>query len=71
MKVRRTAIGAVSALVAVAALILSAAGSASPSQEFKMAIFTDIGSLQDRSFNQLANEGRIGCPSTIGIVTWN
>ena len=35
-------------------------GSAGSSQAaFKMAIVTDIGSLQDRSFNQLANEGRI------------
>jgi basic membrane protein A len=66
---RRTAIGAVSALVAIAALILSAAGSASPSQEFKMAIFTDIGSLQDRSFNQLANEGRIAVGKQLGIPT--
>ena len=69
MKARRTAIGAVSALVAIAALILSAAGSASPSQEFKMAIFTDIGSLQDRSFNQLANEGRIAVGKQLGIQT--
>lgn len=69
MKVRRTAIGAVAALVAIAALILSAAGSASPSQEFKMAIFTDIGSLQDRSFNQLANEGRIAVGKDLGIQT--
>jgi basic membrane protein A len=69
VKVRRTAIGAVTALVAVAALILSAAGSASPSQEFKMAIFTDIGSLQDRSFNQLANEGRITAGKQLGIET--
>jgi basic membrane protein A len=69
VKVRRTAIGAVVALVAGAALILSAAGSASPSQEFKMAIFTDIGSLQDRSFNQLANEGRIAVGKELGIET--
>jgi len=69
VKARRTAIGAVSALVAIAALILSAAGSASPSQEFKMAIFTDIGSLQDRSFNQLANEGRIAVGKQLGIQT--
>ena len=69
MNVRRTAVGAVAALVAIAALILSAAGSASPSQEFKMAIFTDIGSLQDRSFNQLANEGRIAIGKDLGIQT--
>jgi len=29
-----------------------------PVEGFKMAIATDIGSLQDRSFNRLANEGR-------------
>lgn len=61
--------GAVAALAVIAALIVSAAGSASPSQEFKMAIFTDIGSLQDRSFNQLANEGRIAIGKELGIQT--
>ena len=34
-----------------------------------MAIVTDIGSLQDRSFNQLANEGRIAIGKTLGIQT--
>jgi len=34
-----------------------------------MAIFTDIGSLQDRSFNQLANEGRIAVGKQLGIQT--
>lgn len=34
-----------------------------------MAIFTDIGSLQDRSFNQLANEGRIAIGKELGIQT--
>jgi basic membrane protein A len=56
------------ALAAVAAMVVSSAG-ASPSQEFKMAIFTDIGSLQDRSFNQLANEGRIAIGKELGIET--
>lgn len=69
MKGRRTAIGAVLALVAVTALIISAAGSARPSQEFKMAIVTDIGKLQDRSFNQLANTGRIKVGKQLGIPT--
>jgi basic membrane protein A and related proteins len=69
VKGRRTAIGAVLALVAVTALIISTAGSARPSQEFKMAIVTDIGKLQDRSFNQLANTGRIKVGKQLGIPT--
>ena len=36
---------------------------------FKMALVTDIGSLQDRSFNQLANEGRIAIGQKLGIPT--
>jgi basic membrane protein A len=36
---------------------------------FKMAIVTDIGSLQDRSFNQLANEGRKAVGQKLGIPT--
>jgi basic membrane protein A len=68
--VRRTAIGAVLALAAAAALIVSATGSAKTGQDdFKMAIFTDIGSLQDRSFNQLANEGRMRIGRQLGIET--
>jgi basic membrane protein A len=69
VKVRITAIGAVLALVAATALVVSAAGSASRSQEFKMAISTDIGKLQDRSFNQLANTGRIKVGKQLGIPT--
>ena len=70
MKVRKAAIGAVLALVAASALILGSAGSARTGQDdFKMAIFTDIGSLQDRSFNQLANEGRIAIGKSLGIPT--
>ena len=68
MRGRRTAIGAVLALAVVAAMVVSSAG-ASPKQEFKMAIFTDIGSLQDRSFNQRANEGRIAVGKQLGIQT--
>jgi basic membrane protein A len=36
---------------------------------FKMAIVTDIGSLQDRSFNQLANDGRKAIGAKLGIPT--
>jgi basic membrane protein A len=69
LKGRKAAIGVVVALAAAAALIVSSVGSAKPKQEFKMAIFTDIGSLQDRSFNQLANEGRIAIGKELGIQT--
>lgn len=60
------------ALVAVAALMVSAAGSARSSKssaDFTMAIVTDIGSLQDRSFNQLSNEGRIAVGKKLKIKT--
>ncbi|MFL6007511.1 MAG: hypothetical protein ACJ744_14835 [Gaiellaceae bacterium] len=40
-----------------------------PVEGFKMAIVTDIGSLQDRSFNQLANEGRKAIGKKLGIQT--
>ena len=70
MKGRKAAIGVVLALAAAAALIVSSVGSAKPKQsDFKMAIFTDIGTLQDRSFNQLANEGRIAIGKELGIPT--
>jgi basic membrane protein A len=58
------------ALVAVTALIISSAGSAKSEQsDFKMTIVTDIGKLNDRSFNQLANEGRKAVGKELGIQT--
>ena len=33
-----------------------------------MAVVTDIGKLQDRSFNQLANTGRITVGKELGIT---
>jgi basic membrane protein A and related proteins len=56
-------------LVTTTALVFSSIGAAGPRQDFKMAIFSDIGSLQDRSFNQLANEGRIRAGKQLGIPT--
>jgi basic membrane protein A and related proteins len=70
VKVRTSVVGAVMALVAVTALIISSAGSAKTEQgDFKMAIVTDIGKLNDRSFNQLANEGRKAVGKQLGIQT--
>jgi basic membrane protein A len=56
-------------LVATSALVLSSTGGASRSQDFKMAIVTDIGSLHDRSFNELANKGRLASGKKLGIQT--
>jgi basic membrane protein A len=66
-----TASVGVLAVVAVAATGLIATGisSAAPKAAFKMAIVTDIGSLQDRSFNQLANEGRKAIGKELNIQT--
>jgi basic membrane protein A len=62
-------VGAVLALAALSALVISSAGTAKSQQSFKMAISTDIGKLQDRSFNQLANTGRIRVGKELGIPT--
>ena len=73
MKYTRTGIAALAVIViAATALVLTSIGSAKPAQHkaaFKMAIVTDIGSLQDRSFNQLANEGRKAIGKKLGIST--
>jgi basic membrane protein A len=71
--VRKTLSMAVSAAVVLSLTIAAGAG-AGPAKHnaagaFKMAIVTDIGSLQDRSFNQLANEGRIAVTKQLGIET--
>ena len=51
-------IGAVLALVAATALIVSAAGSAKSEQKaFLAGVVSDVGRFNDKSFNQLALEG--------------
>jgi len=70
VRTKRFTIGVALALVAGVALITTSAGTAGSSQgAFKMAIVTDIGSLQDRSFNQLANTGRISVGKELRIQT--
>jgi basic membrane protein A len=58
---------------AAATLVASSVGSARPAKNaggaFSMAIVTDIGSIQDRSFNQLANQGRLAVGKELGINT--
>lgn len=68
MKIRKVTAGAVLGLIAMVALVMSATGSAQKS-DFRMAFVTDIGSLQDKSFNQLGNEGRIRVGKELGIDT--
>ena len=69
MRSKRFTVGVALALVAATALISSSAGSAKNEQAFRMAIVTDIGSLQDKSFNQLANKGRLNAQKRFGIQT--
>jgi basic membrane protein A len=74
VKFTRTRIAALAVLaIAASALVLTSIGSAKPAAKqatpFKMAIVTDIGSLQDRSFNQLANTGRKTIGKKLGIPT--
>jgi basic membrane protein A and related proteins len=69
VKGRTAAVGVALALALVTALVVSAAGSASRNASFKMAIVTDIGSIQDRSFNQLANQGRLAVQGELRVPT--
>ena len=58
MKVRTIAVGAVLALVAATALIVSAAGSASSAQDqFLAGVVSDVGRFNDKGFNQLSLKG--------------
>ena len=58
MKARITAIGAVLAVVAASALIISSAGTAKTEQgSFVAGVVSDIGRFNDKGFNQLALEG--------------
>lgn len=56
------------ALIALAAL-LTGTGFAAQSATIKMAVVTDIGSLQDKSFNQAANTGRLEAQKQLHIQT--
>jgi basic membrane protein A and related proteins len=57
------------ASLTVAALVLVTGGGAAPSQAVKLAVVTDIGGLQDRSFNQAANSGRIRAQRVLNVQT--
>jgi basic membrane protein A len=69
VKVRTTAIGAVLALVATTALLVSTAGSAANEQTFQAAFNTDTAGLNDKSFNHLGNLGRLKAQKDLKIQT--
>lgn len=58
MRTRRAAFGGALVLVVTAALMLSAAGSARPTQDtFLAGVVSDVGRFNDKGFNQLALKG--------------
>ena len=71
MSVRTWMAGATVALVAALGLAVVAAGSAAPAKKgatpLKVALITDIGGLNDKGFNQLANEGLERAKSELGV----
>ena len=56
-------------VVAAVAAIVGTSASAQRSATFKAAIVTDTGNLNDRSFNQLANQGRLRAQKNLKIST--
>jgi basic membrane protein A len=54
--------------VALAASVV-AGGSARPKADYRVAVVTDIGSIQDHGFNELANKGRLALDATEGFET--
>ena len=66
---RWTKFALVGALTALALSIVVASGFARGAQTVKMALVTDIGGLNDKSFNQAANAGRLKVQSKLKIAT--
>jgi basic membrane protein A len=55
------------ALVAILALAVTTTGSAKSTQAIKVAVVTDIGGLNDKGFNALANKGLQDAKAQLGI----
>ena len=66
---RWTKFALVAALTTLALTIVVASGFARGAQTVKMALVTDIGGLNDKSFNQAANAGRLKVQSKLKIAT--
>lgn len=69
MATRKATAAMMLALAALVALLATTASPAKTQADYKVALVTDIGSLQDRSFNELANKGRIALDNTDGFET--
>ena len=56
-------------VVVVVSAVVTAVGGAARQATVKVAVVTDIGGLNDRSFNQAANAGRLRVQSKLGVQT--
>ena len=68
MKVRRLVPWALAMLAGVTALAITLTASAAPSANERIALVTDVGRLNDRSFNQLAYQGLKRAQARLRIV---
>ena len=69
MRTRTWKLGGALALVVAVAASVVAAGSARPTADYRVAVVTDIGSIQDHGFNELANKGRLALDGAEGFET--
>jgi basic membrane protein A and related proteins len=60
---------AIVAAAAIAAALVAGTGEAAKKATLKVALVTDIGGLNDRGFNQLANQGRLRAQAKLGADT--
>lgn len=67
MGIRKTMVGVVVALVALVTLAITTTGSAKSSQSIRVAVVTDIGGLNDKGFNALANKGLQDAKRELGV----
>ena len=69
VRTRTWKLGVALALVVAVAASIVAAGSARPTADYRVAVVTDIGSMQDHGFNELANKGRLALDAAEGFET--
>ena len=67
MAPRKTMAALIVALVALIALAVTTAGSAKSTQNIRVAVVTDIGGLNDKGFNALANKGLLQAKAQLGV----
>ena len=67
MAPRKTMAALVVALAALIALAVTTAGSAKSTQNIRVAVVTDVGGLNDKGFNALANQGLQNAKKQLGV----